>query len=58
LAALKSALHELEQASTAMAQHLYASAGAQPSGSGTSGATPSGKKGGDDVVDAEYEVKK
>ncbi len=58
LAALKSALHELEQASTAMAQHLYASAGAQPS-SGTSGATPSGKKGGgDDVVDAEYEVKK
>jgi molecular chaperone DnaK len=59
LAALKSALHELEQASTAMAQHLYASAGAQPSSSGTSGATPSGKKGGgDDVVDAEYEVKK
>ncbi|MBA2224991.1 molecular chaperone DnaK [Thermogemmata fonticola] len=58
LAALKSALHELEQASTAMAQHLYASAGAQTS-SGTSGATPSGKKGGgDDVVDAEYEVKK
>jgi molecular chaperone DnaK len=58
LAALKSALHELEQASTAMAQHLYASAGARPS-SETSGTTPSGKKGGgDDVVDAEYEVKK
>lgn len=59
LAALKSALHELEQASSAMAQHLYASAGAQPSSSQSSEATPSSKKGGgDDVVDAEYEVKK
>jgi molecular chaperone DnaK len=59
LAALKTAVHELEQASNAMAQHLYASAGARPSSGETSGATPSGKKGGgDDVVDAEYEVKK
>ncbi|MCS7271812.1 MAG: molecular chaperone DnaK, partial [Gemmataceae bacterium] len=59
LAALKTAVHELEQASSAMAQHLYASAGARPSSAPTSGPTTSGKKdGGDDVVDAEYEVKK
>jgi len=59
LSALKTAVHDLEQASSAMAQHLYASAGARPGSSETSGATPSGKKeGGDDVVDAEYEVKK
>jgi len=59
LSALKTAVHDLEQASSAMAQHLYASAGARPSTSETPGATPSGKKeGGDDVVDAEYEVKK
>ncbi len=62
LSALKSAVHELEQASSAMAQHLYAAAGSRPSstaGAGT-GTTPSGgtPKGGDDVVDAEYEVKK
>lgn len=58
LAAVKTATAELEQAASAMAQHLYAKAG--------SGATPSGgptgesgkKDGPDDVIDAEYEVKK
>jgi molecular chaperone DnaK len=56
LAAIKTASSELDQAMHAMSQHLYsqAQAGGQP------GATPSGddKKGGDDVIDAEYEVKK
>lgn len=55
LAALKTATSELEIASTAMAQHVQSKAGAP-------GPTPSsaeGKKdGGDDVIDAEYEVKK
>jgi molecular chaperone DnaK len=57
LAAVKSATAELEQASSAMAQHLYSKVG------GAGGATPSGgpegkKDGPDDVIDAEYEVKK
>ena len=62
LGAVKSATAELEQVSNAMAQHLYSKAG-QP------GAAPGGddqptpgsaekKGGGDDVIDAEYEVKK
>ncbi|MBX3398344.1 MAG: molecular chaperone DnaK [Gemmataceae bacterium] len=54
LAALKSAVAELDTVAQAMAQHLYKAAGA-------GAATPSGepeKKAGDDVVDAEYEVKK
>ena len=58
--AIKSAVSELEQASQAMAQHLYKKgpeggpAGAQtpPPGPGGDG------KGGDDVIDAEFEVKK
>src|SRR5205823_4180366 len=63
LAALKSATAELEQTSNAMAQHLYSKAGGKPGDEegGSAGATtPSGspKPGGDDVVDAEYEVKK
>jgi len=58
VAAIRTALGELEQASHAMAQHLYKSpqAGgetAQPSGDGQGGAE---KK--DDVIDAEFEVKK
>jgi molecular chaperone DnaK len=58
LAAIKSATAELDQASGAMAQHLYKQAG-QSQGP-TAGPTPEpGKKpGGDDVIDAEYEVKK
>ncbi|MCS6866199.1 MAG: molecular chaperone DnaK [Gemmataceae bacterium] len=58
LAAVKTATAELEQAASAMAQHLYSKVGqgATPSG-GPTGDT--GKKDGpDDVIDAEYEVKK
>ena len=56
LAAVKAATAELEQASGAMAQHLYSKAGAQGN---PTGPAPEGKKDGpDDVIDAEYEVKK
>jgi molecular chaperone DnaK len=63
LAALKSATAELDTVSSAMAQHIYAKAGAGQGGQPgeAAGPTPSsqGKKdGGDDVFDAEYEVKK
>ncbi len=52
--AVKTAVSELETAAQAMAQHLN-SQGAAPGG----GATPSGaEKKNDDVIDAEYEVKK
>ena len=47
----------MDTASQAMAQHLYSQPGPQTPGA----TTPSGaeeKKGGDDVIDAEYEVKK
>ena len=56
LAAIKTAVAELDQASQAMAQHLYAQPGDQPG----AGAPPTEPKqaGGDDVIDAEYEVKK
>jgi len=53
--AIKRAISELEQASHAMAQHLYKQAGPQAAASGPS---PDGPKGKDDVIDAEYEVKK
>ena len=58
LAAVKAATAELETAANAMTQHLYSRAG-QP-GPGGPTASPGGadKKGGDDVIDAEYEVKK
>ena len=52
--AIKAAVGELDTASQAMAQHLYKAAGADAA---TPGAPPE-KKAGDDVVDAEYEVKK
>jgi molecular chaperone DnaK len=62
VAALKQAIGELEQASHAMAQHLYskqqpgagAAAGAQAGENGQQG----GGQGKDDVIDAEFEVKK
>jgi len=59
VAALKTATTELDQVSTAMAQHIY-SKGGPPGGTPGEPATPGGadKKGGDDVIDAEYEVKK
>jgi molecular chaperone DnaK len=58
--AIRTALSELEQASHAMAQHLYRTQ--QPGGEGA-GAQPSGDGAGagdkkDDVIDAEFEVKK
>ncbi|MBA4062611.1 MAG: molecular chaperone DnaK [Isosphaera sp.] len=54
LAGLKTATAELEAAATAMAQHVAGKAG------GETGPAPGpqGKDGGDDVMDAEYEVKK
>ena len=57
LAALKAAIASLDQAATAMAQHIYAKPGAT---AGETPPTPSSteKKPGDDVMDAEYEVKK
>ena len=57
-AAIKSAVQDLDTAAQAMSQHFAA---AQQAGAGgPTGATPGGeqKKGGDDVIDAEYEVKK
>jgi molecular chaperone DnaK len=59
LAALKSASSELEQTANAMQAHLHSKMG-QPGGAEAGPTTPSGepKAGGDDVIDAEYEVKK
>jgi molecular chaperone DnaK len=53
--AIKAALGDLDTAAQAMAQHVYKNAG-----QGGPTATPSEppKSGGDDVLDAEYEVKK
>ena len=57
LAAVKAATAELQQASQAMQQHVYAKAGG--AGASTEPAPDAGKKDGpDDVIDAEYEVKK
>ncbi len=57
LAAVKAATAELQQSSQAMSQHMYAKASA-PGATGPA-AGPEGKKDGpDDVIDAEYEVKK
>jgi molecular chaperone DnaK len=56
-AAINQALQELETASHAMAQHLYksaATAGAAPG----SGPSPAQGKGKDDIIDADFEVKK
>jgi len=62
---IKSAVHELEQASHALSKTLYEKAGAQP-GAAPGGAAPgaqaaggpSGSPGGDDdTIDAEFEVK-
>jgi molecular chaperone DnaK len=62
VAALKAATSELEQVSSAMAQHLYSQAAPPPGAGGPEAGptTPGGanKPGGDDVIDAEYEVKK
>lgn len=55
--AINQALSELETASHAMAQHLYKSAAASGPAAGP-GPAPAGDKGKDDVIDAEFEVKK
>jgi molecular chaperone DnaK len=58
LNALKSAFGELEQAAHAMAMaQAQAQQGASPGPQGGGQAPPTGKKEGDDVVDAEFEVK-
>jgi molecular chaperone DnaK len=59
LAALKTATSELDTVSSAMAQHVYSKAGDGTPGAGpTPSASQEKKDGGDDVIDAEYEVKK
>jgi molecular chaperone DnaK len=65
VAAIRQAVENLQQASHAMAQHLYKQQpGAGATGGGPQEAPPSGDgqpgadKGKDDVIDAEFEVKK
>jgi molecular chaperone DnaK len=61
--AIKQAINDLQQASHAMAQHMYSRQQAGGAGGGEPGAQAasgdgSGAKGKDDVIDAEFEVKK
>src|SRR5438132_3246351 len=61
--AIKQAIEELKQASHAMALHLYKKEGEGPSSDGQQGPgpgqdSPQGSGGKEDVIDAEYEVKK
>jgi molecular chaperone DnaK len=60
--AIKRAVSNLEQASHAMAQHLYKQPGSGGPPPGAPGAAPAGdgaaKGGKEDVIDAEFEVKK
>jgi molecular chaperone DnaK len=55
--AINQAVNELQQASHAMSQHLY-SQGGPPAGGPTDGAPSGDGKPKDDVIDAEFEVKK
>jgi molecular chaperone DnaK len=60
--AIKRAMNNLEQASHKVAQQMYETSGAQPGGPQPGGPeVPAGEPGpadgGDDVIDAEYEVK-
>jgi molecular chaperone DnaK len=59
-AAIKQAIADVEQASHAMAQHLYKSAGSSAGGpqAPQDGPSAGDAKGKDDVIDAEFEVKK
>jgi molecular chaperone DnaK len=58
--AIKTAVGELEQASHAMAQHLYSKGGAGAAPGGEEAPSGDGKAAGgkEDVIDAEFEVKK
>ena len=58
-AAIKLALDELQQASHALSKHLYerAAGGAQAAGASAKPGDGSKKKGEDEVIDAEFEVK-
>jgi len=62
-AAIRQAIENLQQAAHALAQHLYeraatsAGTGAGAGSGATSGGTSGSSGGGDDVIDAEYEVK-
>ena len=56
LAAIKAAVGELETVAQAMSQHVQSKPG--DAGGATPSGTAGGPKGGDDVIDAEYEVKK
>ena len=63
--AIQQAIEELQQASHAMAQHLYKQGAGPAGGPGSDGSGPAGGEqppkepgGKEDVIDAEYEVKK
>jgi molecular chaperone DnaK len=56
--AIQQALNNLQTAAHALAQHVQKSDGAAPSGDGAPGAGASAGGGKDDVMDAEFEVKK
>src|SRR5437588_721484 len=63
--AIQQAIEELQQASHAMAQHLYKQGAGPAGGPGSDGSGPAGAEqppkepgGKEDVIDAEYEVKK
>ncbi len=54
---LKSAINDLEQASHALAKHMYGQPGAQPGPEGAAAGAGPQQQGGDDVIDAEFEKK-
>jgi molecular chaperone DnaK len=59
VAAIEQAINELEQASHAMAKHLYSQQGAAAQGAQAPGSDGQTREAGkDDVIDAEFEVKK
>jgi len=58
VAAIRRAIGDLDQAAHAMSQHLYAQGAPQADGGASGPAAGDGKSGKDDVIDAEFEVKK
>ncbi len=57
IAALKSAIDELEQASHAFSKTIYEKTEAGAAGDGTGASSPEAASGEDDAIDAEFEVK-